>query len=95
VLQALDLLVAGGLASRTTLMFTPMCFNVTELPAIVVIAAERGIGTVYISLLEDRGRAHDQISSLAPPKVDIPRLVFSAPVSPGAVSGGSDAMPPI
>jgi radical SAM protein with 4Fe4S-binding SPASM domain len=49
--------VGRGYGAKTTLAFTPMASNWTELPAVVALANALGIGTVYLSLLEQRGRA--------------------------------------
>jgi radical SAM protein with 4Fe4S-binding SPASM domain len=58
-------------------MFTPMAGNDGSLARIVRLADELGIGTVYISLLEDRGRAQDSISSLALNGPSVASLIFS------------------
>lgn len=63
--RSLRMVVAAGMGSSTILCFTPMAKNVTELPGVVEFAAEAGIGTVYLSLLEDRGRANDAGSELS------------------------------
>lgn len=77
VIAALDRLTAGGMGPQTTVMFTPMARNVRELPGVLAIADCRGIGTVYVSLLEDRGRAHDRLSSLVPEKDAVRALIYS------------------
>jgi radical SAM protein with 4Fe4S-binding SPASM domain len=76
-LTALNRLVAAGMAERTTLMFTPMTMNHGNLAGIVALAHRLGIGTVYVSLLEDRGRAHDRMVSLVPGVHSIRSLIFS------------------
>jgi radical SAM protein with 4Fe4S-binding SPASM domain len=77
VLAALAKAVDAGLGASTTLMFTPMEFNAAELPGVVALAARHGIGTVYVSLLEDRGRAHETLGRLALDEASLTRLLFT------------------
>lgn len=55
---------ARGYGGQMTLAFTPMAVNVMDLPGVVALANHHGIGTVYISLLEHRGRAADRAAAL-------------------------------
>jgi radical SAM protein with 4Fe4S-binding SPASM domain len=57
--------VQTGLGQQLTLCFTPMASNWRELPGIVALADNIGAGCVYVSLLEDRGRAASRIGELA------------------------------
>lgn len=54
---ALDLLVSSGYASNTTLCFTAMRPNVHDLPAMIDLALAAGVPRLYVSLMEQRGRA--------------------------------------
>jgi MoaA/NifB/PqqE/SkfB family radical SAM enzyme len=60
----IEALLALGLGPRITVCFSPMRGNWDELEALFDWAEMRGIARVYISLLEDRGRAHDRAISL-------------------------------
>jgi radical SAM protein with 4Fe4S-binding SPASM domain len=77
VMKCLGRVVGGGMSSRTTLMFTPMATNAGDLPGVVAIADRFGIATVYVSLLEDRGRAHDRMSSLEENNSSLRSLIYS------------------
>ncbi|MEN8261001.1 MAG: radical SAM protein, partial [Pseudomonadota bacterium] len=63
-LARLEQLSAKGMGSNVTLCFTPMACNYRLLPEIVSLADRLGIGTVYLSLLEDRGRAKNGFGSI-------------------------------
>jgi radical SAM protein with 4Fe4S-binding SPASM domain len=54
---ALRLLVDHGYQANTTICFTPMRTSVYDLPALVDEMLALGLPRLYISLLEDRGRA--------------------------------------
>lgn len=56
----IEALLARGLGPRITICFSPMRGNWDELEAVFDWAEMRGIGRVYVSLLEDRGRANDR-----------------------------------
>lgn len=57
VLAALDRIAAKGYEPLTTVCFSPMRFNVFDLPALIDSMLERHLPRLYISLLEERGRA--------------------------------------
>jgi radical SAM protein with 4Fe4S-binding SPASM domain len=76
-LDVLRGLVDRGLGSRTTLCFTPMALNVGELAGVVALATRLGVATVYVSLLEDRGRASSAIEDLALSDDDKASLLFA------------------
>lgn len=59
-LNTIEALLACDLGPRITICFSPMRSNWEELEAVFDWAEMRGIGRVYVSLLEDRGRANDQ-----------------------------------
>jgi radical SAM protein with 4Fe4S-binding SPASM domain len=54
---ALDLLVANGYQHNVTICFSALRFNVYDLPGIVEAMIARGLPRLYVSLMEDRGRA--------------------------------------
>lgn len=66
VLAGLRRLVQGGLAPRLTLFFTEMRHNLEELPAVLELAADLGIGSVVTGTLVLGGRAAEG-SLVAPP----------------------------
>jgi radical SAM protein with 4Fe4S-binding SPASM domain len=57
VLAGLDLIAAKGYEPLTTICFSPMKFNVYDLPALIDTMVERNLPRLYVSLLEERGRA--------------------------------------
>jgi radical SAM protein with 4Fe4S-binding SPASM domain len=57
VLDGLRQLIRGGLAPRLTLFFTEMRHNLEELPAVLELAADLGIGSVVTGTLVLGGRA--------------------------------------
>ncbi len=77
VIKAIGRVIGGGMARRTTLMFTPMATNAGDLPGVVALADRFGIATVYVSLLEDRGRAHDRMSCLEETNSSLRSLIYS------------------
>ncbi len=76
-LDALFRLTEIGLGPSLTLCFTPSAANCDELPGVVGLASSLGIATVYVSLLEQRGRARDASDQLSLGPAQRRRLVFS------------------
>jgi radical SAM protein with 4Fe4S-binding SPASM domain len=76
-MRALDYAVASGHGAETTLAFTPMSANAKELPRVVALAKALGVGSVYISLLERRGRAVADFETLRLNKSAKTGLLFS------------------
>jgi radical SAM protein with 4Fe4S-binding SPASM domain len=65
---ALRLLVGQGYAKNTSICFSPMRHSVYDLPALIDMMLRSGLPRLYVSLLEDRGRAsyfRDRISLTA------------------------------
>ncbi len=60
----LERLLARRLAARLTICFSPMRANWDELVGVFDWAESHGIGRVYVSLLEDRGRANEQVGGI-------------------------------
>lgn len=56
-MDALELLKENAYQYNTTICFTPMKLNIYDLPGIVEMMRESGLPRLYVSLLEDRGRA--------------------------------------
>lgn len=56
-MAALALLIDAGYERSTSICFTPMKFNAHDLPRLIELMIERGLPRLYISLLEERGRA--------------------------------------
>jgi radical SAM protein with 4Fe4S-binding SPASM domain len=69
VLNGLRQLVRGGLATRLTLFFTEMRHNLEEIPAVLELAADLGIGSVVTGTLILGGRAAEG-SLVSPPTQD-------------------------
>lgn len=65
-IQGLQRLVRGGLAPRLTLFLTEMRHNLEEIPALLELAEELGIGSVVTGTLVSGGRAADG-SMISPP----------------------------
>jgi radical SAM protein with 4Fe4S-binding SPASM domain len=76
-IDCLQRLTKAGLGHRLTLCFTPSQINYKELPGVIKLASQLGIGTVYVSLLELRGRAADAIEELSLNNEAKRHLVFS------------------
>jgi radical SAM protein with 4Fe4S-binding SPASM domain len=74
---SLQRLFDAGLGPKLTLCFTPSIENYRELSGIVKLADRIGIGTVYVSLLELRGRAADAKERLALDAEAKQKLVFT------------------
>jgi radical SAM protein with 4Fe4S-binding SPASM domain len=55
--RALRLLLDEGYADKTTICFTPLRYSVYDLPALIEMMLQHGLPRLYVSLLEDRGRA--------------------------------------
>ncbi|ABC21567.1 radical SAM protein [Rhodospirillum rubrum] len=75
--RTLERLGAAGLGGRVTLCFTPSAANCADLPGVVRLAADLGLGTVYVSLLEQRGRAGDVIDQLSLGPAERRALIFA------------------
>jgi radical SAM protein with 4Fe4S-binding SPASM domain len=56
-MAALDLMVASGYQHNVTICFSALRFNVYDLPGVVNVMMVRGLPRLYVSLIEDRGRA--------------------------------------
>ena len=56
-MQALQRLADNHYLYNTTICFTPMRFNIYDLPGVVEMMRQRGLPRLYVSLLEARGRA--------------------------------------
>ena len=56
-MRALDLLERYGHTPNVTICFTPLAINVYDLPGVVQFMMQRGLPRLYVSLLEERGRA--------------------------------------
>lgn len=72
----LRLMAERGMGKSTTLCFTPSAYNWKDLPTIVHLAHTMGIGTVYISLMETRGRAEGSIDELGIGRESVSALLF-------------------
>lgn len=80
-LRALEGLVAFGYAKETTLCFTAMRPNVDDIPAMIDLALDSGVSRLYISLMEQRGRAaffKDKLSLDDEQKRDLIAYLFDA-----------------
>lgn len=66
-----------GMGPSLTICFTPMATNYHELPSIVTLASEIGAGRVYLSVLENRGRASSNFRQFALSLEDKQRLLYS------------------
>lgn len=67
--NAIRLLVSGGLSERLSIFFTEMRHNLQEIPAVLELAEELGIGSVTTGTLVLCGRAALD-SPVAPPQPD-------------------------
>ena len=56
-MAALDLLSRRGYQRNTTICFSALRFNVYDLPGVAEMMLARGLPTLYVSSMEDRGRA--------------------------------------
>ena len=56
-MAALDLLSRRGYQRNTTICFSALRFNVYDLPGVAEMMLARGLPRLYVSLMEDRGRA--------------------------------------
>ena len=68
-LEGIRRLVNAGLGSRVTIFFTEMRHNLEEIPALLELAVEMGIGAVVTGALVGCGRAADE-PFVAPPDPD-------------------------
>jgi radical SAM protein with 4Fe4S-binding SPASM domain len=68
-LAGLRLLVQGGLAQQVTIFFTEMRHNLAEIPPLLQLANDLGIGSVVTGALVLCGRAAEE-SLVAPPELD-------------------------
>jgi radical SAM protein with 4Fe4S-binding SPASM domain len=75
VLDGLRRLVRGGLAPRLTLFFTEMRHNLEEIPAVLELAADLGIGSVVTGTLVLGGRAAEGSPVSAPTPEQYRRLL--------------------
>jgi radical SAM protein with 4Fe4S-binding SPASM domain len=75
VLDGLRRLVRGGLAPRLTLFFTEMRHNLEEIPAVLKLAADLGIGSVVTGTLVLGGRAAEGSPVSAPTPEQYRRLL--------------------
>ena len=75
VLDGLRRLVRGGLAPRLTLFFTEMRHNLEEIPAVLELAANLGIGSVVTGTLILGGRATEGSLVTAPTLEQYQRLL--------------------
>jgi radical SAM protein with 4Fe4S-binding SPASM domain len=75
VLDGLRQLVEGGLAPRLTLFFTEMHHNLEEIPAVLELAADLGIGSVVTGTLVLGGRAAEGSLVSAPTQDQYLRLL--------------------
>ncbi|MEL6659379.1 MAG: PqqD family peptide modification chaperone [Bacteroidota bacterium] len=83
VMQALDLLERHQYLNKTTICFTPMGFNVYDLPGVVDMMLARGLPHLYVSILEDRGRAmsfKDQVDLTETQKKWLMQYLYQASV---------------
>lgn len=83
VLDGLRRLVQGGLAPRLTLFCTEMRHNLEEIPAILELAAELGIGSVVTGTLVLGGRAAEGSQVSAPTPEQYRRLLRRYDSEPG------------
>lgn len=67
----------NGMGPSLTICFTPMATNYRELPAIVALASKLGAGRVYVSLLENRGRAALNFGQIVLSLEDKQRLLYT------------------
>lgn len=75
VLDGLRRLVRGGLAPRLTLFFTEMRHNLEEIPAVLELATDLGIGSVVTGTLVRGGRAAEGSLVSAPTPEQYLRLL--------------------
>lgn len=66
LVQAMRRLIAAGLAPHLSLFFTEMRHNIDEIPALLRLADELGVGSVATGTLVQCGRAADAL--VAPPE---------------------------
>lgn len=72
----LSRMVELGMGPHIALCFTPLSGNYRELPSLVSMARESGIGGVYVSLLENRGRAASRYGEYGLNTGDKVRLLY-------------------
>jgi radical SAM protein with 4Fe4S-binding SPASM domain len=65
VRKALDKFVALGAQANVVICFTPTRRNLAELPALAAMLAAEGFRSIYISLLEERGRERSNAPELS------------------------------
>jgi len=78
-IAALDLMVADGYQHNVTICFSALRFNVYDLPGIAEMMIARGLPRLYVSLMEDRGRAatfRDRLEMTADQKVWLLRYLY-------------------
>jgi MoaA/NifB/PqqE/SkfB family radical SAM enzyme len=71
-----DLIARGG-GPKVTICFTPMATTFRELSGIVSLATDLGVETIYVSLLEDRGRASGDLERLGLNDAERAELIFT------------------
>jgi radical SAM protein with 4Fe4S-binding SPASM domain len=78
-MAALDLMVANSYQHNITICFSALRFNVYDLPGIVEAMLARGLPRLYVSLMEDRGRAatfRERLALTADQKVWLLRYLY-------------------